>query len=253
MSIPVYVINLDRSKERLTAIKDSAKQFGVVVRRVPAVDGRVLPQSALADLDVGAFKRLHGKNVMPAEIGCYFSHLKALQEIAQGDEPHAVVVEDDVEFTADFTPFVEALSRVSGWDAVKLVNHRTPLFRRFRQVNAGYWIGRCSHGPLGSSAAYAVTREGAKKLLEALRPMRLPYDVALERGWSGDYAIFTTDKPLVSLSRQALSTIADGRAAYARAKLPAWKRIGTLMFRASDYLRRMWFACAVVRLTGKEK
>ncbi|PRD45734.1 glycosyl transferase [Phyllobacterium phragmitis] len=253
MSIPVYVINLDRSQERLTAVKDSAKRYGISIRRVPAVDGCALPPSALGDLDIASFRRLHGKNVMPAEIGCYFSHLKTLEEIAGGNEPCAAIVEDDVEFTADFMPFLEALVQLSGWDAVKLVNHRTSLFRRFRRINPDYSIGRCSHGPLGSSAAYAVTREGAAKLLAALRPMRLPYDVALERGWSGNYAIFTTDRPLVNFSRQALSTIADGRAAYARARLPAWKRIGTLMFRTSDYLGRMWFAWAPVRLTDEKK
>ncbi|KXF78350.1 glycosyl transferase [Paramesorhizobium deserti] len=251
MSIPVYVINLDRSEERLKAVKDSAKRFGINVRRVPAVDGRALPQAALGDLDEASFRRLHGKNVMPAEIGCYFSHLDVLGKIAGGDEPHAVIIEDDVEFTGDFMPFVEALTRISGWDAVKLVNHRTPLFRRFRQVNPDYSIGRCSHGPLGSSAAYVVTREGAKKLLAALRPMRLPYDVALERGWSGNYAIFTADRPLVTFSKEAHSTIA-GRAAYAKTKLPAWKRIGTLIFRTSDYLRRMVFAWAPARLTDRK-
>ncbi|YBV98191.1 glycosyltransferase family 25 protein [Phyllobacteriaceae bacterium JZ32] len=252
MSIPVYVINLDRSQERLKAVKDSANEFGITLHRIPAVDGRSLPPSALGDLDDASFRRLHGKTVMPAEIGCYFSHLKVLEKIAGGDEPHAVIVEDDVAFIPDFLPFVEALARISGWDAVKLVNHRTSLFRRFREVIPGYSIGRCGHGPLGSSAAYVVTREGAKKLLAALKPMRLPYDVALERGWSGNYAIFTTDRPLVTFSKEAGSTIA-GRAAYAKTKLPAWKRIGTLVFRTSDYLRRMLFAWTPVRLTDATK
>lgn len=250
MSIPVYVINLDRSRERLKAVKGSAKRFGIALRRVAAVDGRALPPSALGDLDEASFRRLHGKTVMPAEIGCYFSHLKVLDEIAGGNEPCAVIVEDDIEFTADFLPFNEALAHIAGWDVVKLVNHRTSLFRRFREVIPGYSIGRCGHGPLGSSAAYAVTRKGAEKLLEALKPMRLPYDVALERGWSGNYAIFTADRPLVTFSREAQSTIA-GRAAYARTKLPAWKRIGTLIFRTSDYLRRLAFAWAPVRLTDE--
>jgi glycosyl transferase family 25 len=252
LSIPVYVINLDRSPERLQAVKDSAAQFGIAVRRVPAVDGKALPKSFASDFDEVSFRLLHGKTPMPAEIGCYFSHLRALEEIVSGDAPYAVIVEDDIEFTADFMPFIEALARISGWDAVKLVNHRTPLFRPFRQVHSRYSIGRCAHGPLGSAAAYVVSRQGAGKLLVALRPMRLPYDVALERGWCGNYAIFTTDRPLVAFSTQAPSTIA-GRAAYARARLPAWKRIGTLMFRASDYLRRLCFAYARNRLTDMKK
>ncbi|WP_245411888.1 glycosyltransferase family 25 protein [Phyllobacterium leguminum] len=248
MPIPVYVINLDRSHERLQAVKDSAARFHVAIHRIPAVDGRALLPSSLADLDEAGFRRYHGKNVMPAEIGCYFSHLNALREIANGDAPHAVIVEDDIIFTHDFVPFIDALAQVSGWDAVKLVNHRTPLFRSFRRIGSRFSIGRCAHGPLGSSAAYVVTREGAKKILAALRPMRIPYDIALERGWSGNYAIFTTDRPLVEFSPQAVSTIAD-RTAYASAKLAVWKRIGALMFRTSDYARRICFACAPNHLT----
>ncbi|GGB08293.1 glycosyl transferase family 25 [Brucella endophytica] len=250
MPIPVYVINLDRSHERLKAVQASAARFGIAIRRVPAVDGSTLPQSALRDFDAAGFRRYHGKNAMLAEIGCYFSHLRVLEAIVEAHDAHAVIVEDDIEFTADFLPFIEELPRLSGWDAVKLVSHRTVLFRRFWRAGSGYSIGRCGHGPLGSSAAYVVSREGVKKMLAALKPMRLPYDVALERGWSGGYAIFTTDRPLVALSGQAVSTIA-GRAAYASAKLPPWKRIGTLMFRASDYLRRLRFACAPNRLLGR--
>jgi glycosyl transferase, family 25 len=251
VSIPVYVINLDRSHERLQAVRNSAARFGIAIRRVPAVDGRMLPESALSDFDAASFRRNHGKNVLPAEIGCYFSHLKALEEIVRGDAPYGAIVEDDVEFTADFMPFLEELTLLSGWDVVKLVNNRTTLFRPFRRLNSGYSIGRCGHGPVGNSGAYVVTREGAEKLLTALKPMRLPYDVALERGWSGSYAIFTTDRPLVAFSPQAPSII-GGRAAYTHTKLPAWKRIGTLMFRANDYLHRLCFACAPNRLTDRK-
>src|SRR5690606_41728020 len=98
------------------------------------------------------------------------------------------------------------------------------------------------HGPQGSAAAYVVTREGASKLLQALRPMRLPYDVALARGWAGAYQIFTSDRPVVEFSGMAISTIAQGRSAYAKKRLPPYKRISTLLFRATDYVRRIAYS-----------
>ena len=79
-------------------------------------------------------------------------------------------------------------------------------------------------------------------MLKALRPMRLPYDVALERGWAGAYQVFTTDKPVVEFSDIAISTIAQGRSAYAKKRLPVYKRITTLLFRATDYVRRIAYA-----------
>ena len=87
-----------------------------------------------------------------------------------------------------------------------------------------------------------MTREGAQRLLSAIRVMELPYDVALERGWAGAYEIFTTDRPAVTFSKDMVSTIAHGRSAYARMRLVWYKRLSTLCFRAIDYVRRFAYA-----------
>lgn len=243
MQVPVYAINLERSKDRWLMLQKNAQDFGLELRRINAVEGRVLQRDELGDLDEASFRLLHGKMVMSAEIGCYFSHLEALRTIASSPEPFAVIIEDDVVLTPEFQPFIASLTKLRGWDAVKLVNHRVAAFRSFFHVDRGFDIGRCLHGPLGSSAAYVVTRQGAAKLLAALTPMKLPYDVALERGWAGDYQIFTTREPVVSLSSAVLSTIVESRSTYARSRLPVWKRLGTLCFRATDYIRRIFYAC----------
>ena len=241
-SVPVYVINLARSRDRWDRLKSNADALSIELRRVEAVEGKLLSQEELGDFDNASFRRWHGKVALPAEIGCYFSHIRVLEMIAVAPEPFAVIVEDDVIFTPAFQPFLKRLTKWTGWDAVKLVNHRTAAFRSLQRVDDRFSIGRCLHGPLGSSAAYVVTREGASKMLKALRPMRLPYDVALERGWAGAYQIFTADKPVVEFSDIAISTIAQGRSAYAKKRLPAYKRISTLLFRATDYVRRIAYA-----------
>jgi len=241
-SVPVYVINLARSRDRWDRLKSNADALSIDLRRVEAVEGKLLSPEELADFDDAGFRRWHGKIAMPAEIGCYFSHIRALERIVAESEPFAVIVEDDVSFTPAFRPFLERLTRLTDWDVVKLINHRTAAFRTFRDVDGRFSIGRCLHGPLGSSAAYVVTREGASKLLAAIRPMRVPYDVALERGWAGSYEFFTTDRPVVEFSDIAISTIAQGRSAYAKKRLPVYKRITTLFFRAADYVRRIAYA-----------
>ncbi|KAA9370551.1 glycosyltransferase family 25 protein [Ochrobactrum quorumnocens] len=241
-SVPVYVINLARSQDRWDALRASANKFSVDVHRVEAVEGKLLTDDELVGFDDAGFRRRHGKIAMPAEIGCYFSHIRALAAIIAADEPFAVIVEDDVEFTPEFTPFITKACRLKGWDVIKLVNHRTAAFRGFRSIDKCFSIGRCLHGPSGSSAAYIVTLDGARRLLSAIKPMSLPYDVALERGWAGDYEIFTTDKPVVALSNVAISTIAQGRKGYAKTRLPTYKRLSTLFFRATDYVRRIAYA-----------
>ena len=241
-SVPVYAINLERSRDRWDRLKCNADAFSVELRRVEAVEGKLLSSDELVDFDEVGFRRWHGKIALPAEIGCYFSHIRALEIIANAPESFAVIVEDDVVFTPAFRPFLTHLTKSTGWDAVKLVNHRTAAFQPFRHIDGQFTIGRCLHGPQGSSAAYVVTREGASKLLQALRPMRLPYDVALERGWAGAYQIFTTDKPVIEFSDMAVSTIAQGRSAYTKKRLPPYKRKTTLLFRATDYVRRIAYS-----------
>jgi glycosyl transferase family 25 len=241
-SVPVYAINLARSQDRWDALRASADAFSIDIRRVEAVEGKLLAPEELTDLDETNFRRWHGKIPLPAEIGCYFSHIRALETIIAENEPFAVIIEDDVEFTPEFLPFLAAARKLAGWDIIKLVNHRTNSYRNFHTLGAGFTIGRCMHGPLGSSAAYIVTLEGAKRLLTAIKPMYLPYDVALERGWAGSYEIFTTNKPVVALSEILISTIAQGRQGYAKTRLPAYKRLTTLLFRATDYIRRIAYA-----------
>lgn len=251
-SVPVFVINLDRSTDRLKAIVESAGEFGIAIERIPAIDGSQLNPDRPGPVDRKTFERIHGKRMLPGEIGCYLSHLSALETIAGRDEPYAVIVEDDVRFTAGFGRFIEDLRRLEGWDAVKLVNHRTQGFVGHARVNEAFRIGRCAHGPCGSAAAYVVTKAGAARLRDELRPMILPYDVALERGWAGKgYAIFSTDKALVALARIDASTIATTSTDYKKVTFPPYKRIGTLAFRACDYLRRLAYAFQRKTLTRR--
>ena len=238
MNIPVYIINLDRSKERFNKVAQSAEAAGLDFHRIPAVDGSKINFRNMPEIDVKRFQRYHGKNILPGEAGCYLSHLQALSVIANGRFPYAVIVEDDVGFHQDFNKIIGKLSEVDGWDVIKLANHRNRIFHKMMDITDEVSIGRYLHGPLGSSAAYMVTREGAKKLLDKLTPMRLPYDVALERGWSG-YKAFSTNKNIVKFFHIDHSTIVEGRKTYHKMQLPKWKRIGTLFFRISDYIRRI--------------
>lgn len=219
----------------------NADALSIDLRRVEAIEGKLLSPEELAHFDDAGFRRWHGKVALPAEIGCYFSHIRALEAIADAPEPFAVIVEDDVVLPPAFSASVEQMTHIQGWDVIKLVNHRLSAFRSFLQVNDEIAVGRSLHGPMGSAAAYLVTRQAARKLSNSIRTMHLPYDVELERGWSKGHEIFTTNVPLVSFSVTE-STIAQGRSAYAKARLPMYKRISTLGFRATDYVRQIAYA-----------
>lgn len=238
-TIPVFVINLDRSPDRYARVAESAERQRIHIERVPGVDGAALDLATLAGVDAQGFSRVNGRPMMPGEAGCYLSHIKAIRAFLDSGSDLALICEDDVDFTSDTMPFMRDLATLDGWDVVKLFSFRVHGFRNHERTAHGFAIGRCVAGPVGSSAAYAVSREGAARLLKSLEPMIVPYDVALERGWHGGVRFFMTQQSAIALQPEQPSTIAtigySGKYAF-------YRRFGTLVFRASEYIRRMRFA-----------
>jgi len=240
-TIPTFVINLDRSVDRWKAISESGERADLAVERVPAVDAGSLT-APFPGLDVEKFMRYHGRRPLPGEYGCYRSHLAALEIVANGQHDLAIIAEDDVLFEPDIGDRARRImSAEPGIELLKLVNHRTKGFISAGRV-AGDEFGRCLHGPQGSSACYAVTKSGAKRLHAALQTMWLPYDAAFERGWSTGVATYTVRKPLVTFQPLQAETTIAARSGYAKARLPAYRRLPVLLFRAGEYAKRGAYA-----------
>lgn len=240
MSIPVLVINLDRSVNRWEKVLARANSLGIQPERVPAIDGNAIAPSQWQDFDATGFRLWHGRRPLGAEYGCYMSHISALDRIIDAGWPFAIILEDDADFLPDFMPRAEALTRLAlAPGVVKLFNHRIAGFTPREETDAGDIVGRCIHGPLGSAMGYLVSLQAARALRKALLPMFLPYDIALERGWAHGQSVVLTKSPLLR-SSQSASTISPS--GYRATKLPLFKRIPTAFFRGQDYLRRMAYA-----------
>ncbi|WP_309086275.1 glycosyltransferase family 25 protein [Chelativorans sp.] len=240
MNIPVLAINLDRSPDRWERLTARASQIGIVLQRVPAVDGNAVEPAERRELDLRKFLLWHGRRPLGAEYGCYMSHLRALERIAAERWPFAVILEDDADFRENFVERVEALTRLQPAPGViKLYNHRTKGFIAKTRTEAGDEVGRCIHGPLGSAMGYLVSGQAAKRLHDALLPASLPYDIALERGWAHRVSVATTKEPLLRPAKSG-STISP--AGYRKTKYPFYMRVPTALFRGQDYLRRAAYA-----------
>jgi glycosyl transferase family 25 len=238
-AFPVYVINLDRSPERLAAVEASAARHAIAFTRIAAVDGRTLTIAGHPGVDVARFETVNGRSLVAGEVGCYLSHVKALEAFLADGREIGLICEDDVDFTSETPAFMGRLAGASDWDVVKLFNFRYRGFVPHHRLSDEWTLGRCLHGPSGSSASYAVTRNGARRLIDNLLPMIVPYDVALERGWKGDHRFYTTSRPVIGLQPVETSTIVGQGGLI---KYPFYRRSGTLAFRASEYVRRMAFA-----------
>ena len=241
MSISIYVINLDRSTDRWSALSDQARSLQFDLVRIAGVDGREVPADQRMACDEGAFQRNNGRTMLAGEYGCYRSHLKVLSAFLETGEAACIIVEDDVVLSADLVARAEAaIAAVPGADVIKLFNHRIVGFRPVATSVAGDEIGRATHGPQGSAACYAVTRMGALKLLKTIAVMRFPWDIELERGWASRARIYTTRRN-VTVVKEGSSNIGS-RSVYRATKFPWWRRLPTYAIRITETLRRINYA-----------
>jgi len=241
--IEYYCINLARSQTRWASVASAGDAHGVTITRVDALDGKALSDMEIERADLGAFASKNGRDVLPAEIGCFLSHRKAMECFLAGDAEFAVIMEDDMLIDADTVKRVAAVAQVMDpVSVVKLVNHRTTGFVRARMTSEGDQIGRCLFGPQGSAAAYLVTRESAVALLDALVRVVVPYDVALESGWEHHVPVYSTRKPLLAFSDERSATTIAGTKDYDDIKYPARKRSGAASYRMAGHILRYLYA-----------
>ena len=179
----MLVINLDRSPERLARIGADLEALGLPWQRLPAADGRQFDLHDPRWLDAAAFRRRHGKHPMPGELGCYLSHVWAMQALRDSNHPWALVLEDDAHLTAALPEVLHALaSEAAHWDLVKLsgVHRGSPL--ALRPLAGAHRLCVTLSAYTGSSA-YVVQRTAAEVYARGLLPMKVPYDHEFDRGW----------------------------------------------------------------------
>ena len=67
-----YLINLDRSKDRLMAMDSHLKRFGIRYERVPATDAQTLSKEIYKSVTAPNIEYPH--YLRPGEIACFLSH-----------------------------------------------------------------------------------------------------------------------------------------------------------------------------------
>lgn len=171
----VYVINLHRSPERWESARRQLSRVGIDDPvRWNAVDGEALSEEEIGRLqsegklaaDLSGFE----PRAMRGEIGCALSHASLLEEIVRRGHATALVLEDDVTIEGDpeewperfAAAFADLPRRWEVWFLFRCLD----VLKRARRISPRTvipWTPLCA-------AAYAMTGEGARKLLAAARP-----------------------------------------------------------------------------------
>ncbi len=237
-TLATLVINLDRSPERLAAMGERLRLLGLPWRRVQAVDGPALPGWPPGSVDEAGYARWHGKPVAAGEVGCYLSHLKALRAFVDGGASHLLLLEDDAWPGPGCRAVVEALLREARrWDVVKLSGFHRGSPAAVAELVPG-WRLAVPFSRQGNTAALMFNRAAAQAALQALAPMRLPYDHALERPWSYGQRLRIVAPSPVHAQDGSPSTISGGRTRKFR-----WvQRLPTHAFRVRNEAQRLAWA-----------
>ncbi|RBO94836.1 glycosyltransferase family 25 protein [Pseudochrobactrum asaccharolyticum] len=171
-----YLINLDRSKERLSRMQKQFDSIGIDFTRVPAVDGKLLSTEQLTAV-IDPIRRW--EIPMPAsEIGCFLSHKKCIELIANGEDEYAAIFEDDVTLSANCSRFLNDTNWIpTGADIIKIdTNNTLVVLENFQTIDeTGYELARLCTSHL-CCGGYIVSRKAAALILSCMEKISVPVD-----------------------------------------------------------------------------
>ena len=177
-----YVINLSDAKERMDYMRAELERLDLPYKRIDAILGRELPEPII-QFSEKSFNILTGKHKNYGEIGCYLSHLKAFEEFLESESEHALILEDDVNLPDDLPRLIQgAITHHKHWDLLRLSSSREGQYLKIADIDPDYSL-TYNTKVLKNTGAYVINRKAAKACVDKMLPMRLPYDVALDRDW----------------------------------------------------------------------
>lgn len=177
MNIAIYVINLDRSPERLAKISGRLVSLGQSFFRVPGVNGIGLSSDEISRVRATSTK---WTPLNAGEVGCFLSHRKCWEIIAKGTGQFGCVLEDDVVLSDSFSEAIQVASHLPpNLDILKL----DTTFKRMWVDRKPITIGtlktvRLRSGHYGAGA-YILSKRAAQKILDQSATFALGVDVFL--------------------------------------------------------------------------
>lgn len=162
----IYVINLNRSEDRLRLIKAQMQNLGLEFVRVEAIDGSKLAESELKSRNAEQivcmpFLRCRLLN----EVACNLSHAKALELIANGEDEYGAVLEDDALLSEDAARFLRDSSWIPANTALVKIDNglKKMLLRHESRIDNEYELYNCLSTNYGA-VGYIISRQAARYL-----------------------------------------------------------------------------------------
>lgn len=198
MKFKVFLINLDKSSERLARCQEFFEQFDIEFERIPAVYGKDLSEQQITEFYDSARNAVgYKKPLGVGELGCYLSHIKCWQKIIEEELDYALILEDDFKLTESFKDFERVFSDLANWDYVRIAyTTRNSGVSERAKINDDYDLVYYKKVPI-NTLAQAVSYAGAQKLLANSKRVFRPIDVDMKHYWEKDINVLGIDPPLI--------------------------------------------------------
>jgi glycosyl transferase family 25 len=194
MNFQTYLINLERATDRLAWMQKNFEAEQIEFERIDAVDARLLEPSQYI------IENQFSRDLLLPEVGCYLSHVKALQTFVKSDHEFALIMEDDAVLVSGFKSVVEksikqrsSLPSKHQWDVLKLYNRKRDHIK-IADISDTHILAACGISIPITTIAAIWTREAAEKFLNKavqLKPIvRRPIDCELQHPWEYKLRIY---------------------------------------------------------------
>lgn len=233
----VFVINLDRSPERLLEIDKKLKALNINYERISAVDGKTLGSEEIKQMTTAMCAR----GCTLSSIGCAMSHINVWKQIIRENLTSALVLEDDAIFSNNFEQrFKQSWAKVpNNWDLVYVGCSAGCGDRANYTIADWLWVSFssiwsdtriklstdvnediCTPDFAAGTHCYALSNTGARKLAKALQRISLTGHIDVLMSYSKElkntlaqYAFKDYDLVTQPLSASS-STIGSGGSPY---------------------------------------
>lgn len=183
-----YLINLDRSADRLAKMQAQFDSHKIVFTRVAGVDGKHLSTEQLAAV-IDSVQRWEFP-LAPSEVGCLLSHKKCLELIANDEEPYAAIFEDDVTLSKSCPHVLNNADWIpNDADVIKIdTNDTLVVLKNFKNIGvAGHELARLCTKHL-CTGGYIVSRAAAKRIHAYMDKISVPVDNLI---YDPEYELFS--------------------------------------------------------------
>lgn len=173
--MPVFVINLDRSTDRLAHVSRQLTAQGVDFERIAAADGNAASEAAYQAF-MAARPRSPGLTWRRGQMGCFLSHVDAWTRIAAGSAARAMVLEDDIRLSPELGRYVRADDWIPDGADIVRIETTGQWLKLSDRTRAGDRQVAGVRSPAWATGGYVIARDAAVRLLASDPRSHMPVD-----------------------------------------------------------------------------